>query len=201
MNTLIFYIILFFTITVCTAQDYFAVVTKNDATTYRYPATATFKLLDAEGIAQPIDKGDAVTVTGDYRLLVSVPWKETPDVITSDGGTLEIFILKNNWSATTTAPAKAKTSVNYTVNDRSKPRIERKVVTPSAKNPETFNLLLVFTNGFVFSYTDGDTRAYENGAELPIEGSYVMTGSNETLKLSYHPRSQELWYVFENNKM
>lgn len=200
MKTILIYITLFMGITLSRAQDYFAVVKKNDNLTYNYPASASFTLVDADGSKTTIQKDDAVTVSGDYRLEVVVPWKDTPDIVTSDGGQLEIFILENSWEESQTNTARSTRYTFDATKDYEKPQIEKKTITASTTYPGTYNLVLVFTNGLVFRYVDGIARAYENGHELPIAGAYVVAGTEDTLKLSYNPKNQELWYVFEKTK-
>lgn len=182
------------------AQDYFALVKKNDSVTYHYPENTTFTLFNETNEATNIEKVDAISVTGDYRIEADVYWKETPDVINSDGGTLEIFVLKQNHDKNYKYKSKSITQVYDAFKDYKKPQLEKKTITPSEKIEGTYNALFIFTNGMVFTYTNGDASAYENGEEITIEGKYVLIGKEQTLKLSYNPKNKEVWYVFEKNK-
>ena len=68
------------------AQDYFALVVKNDNTTFNYPENAEITVIDSVGNKTIITKNDAVTLKGDYTLSISTPWKAKPEILKSDGG-------------------------------------------------------------------------------------------------------------------
>jgi hypothetical protein len=61
------------------------------------------------------------------------------------------------------------------------------------------NVLLVFSNGLVFRYFDGDTRAWYNGEPVAIEDRYIIDTGKESVKFSYDPHTGKVWYVVEAN--
>lgn len=200
MKTPILVMALSLTVAMMNAQDYYAVVKKNDAVTYNYPENTKFTLYDAQNKATKINEQNGLSVTGDYRIEATVSWKDTPDIIESDGGTLEMFTLKNNRSNTLENYVPIGLPTYDDSKDYFKPQLEKKILTASDKTPETYNALFEFTNGMVFQYTDGTVRAYENGKELKVFGNNLIAGATQTLKISYDPKTKEMWYVFEKNK-
>ncbi len=58
------------------AQDYFALVVKNDDTTYNYPENAEITVIDSLGNRTRIGKNDAVTLKGDYTLSIATPGRK-----------------------------------------------------------------------------------------------------------------------------
>ncbi|MEL6809979.1 MAG: hypothetical protein AAFP76_01440 [Bacteroidota bacterium] len=183
------------------AQDYFTVVKKNDNITYHYPESAILTLYDAEGNGRKINKGDAVAVSGDYRVEIDVSWKDKPDVIKSEGGLLEVFVLENTWNGGSEDQRSSGFTTLNSTKSRPKPVLERKEITPSEKLTGRFNALLAFSNDMVFTYRDGEVKVYEDGVLLEVDGVYIAKGKNETLKLSYDPKKGKFWYVFEKNKV
>ncbi|SFR53032.1 hypothetical protein SAMN04490243_2664 [Robiginitalea myxolifaciens] len=61
------------------------------------------------------------------------------------------------------------------------------------------NVLLVFSNGLVFRYFEGDTRAWYNGEPVAIKDRYIIDTGKETVKFSYDPRTGKVWYVVDTN--
>ena len=61
------------------------------------------------------------------------------------------------------------------------------------------NVLLIFSNGLVFRYFNGQTRAWVDGEEVPVQGKYIVQMGSETVKFSYDPDSGRVWYVVEHN--
>ena len=90
MKTLIVSIAFLLSILFCNAQDYFEVVVTSQETTYNYPENSLLTLTDEDGSSRKIDKEDYIKVTGNYTVTVDVPWSETPDIIESNGESLEI---------------------------------------------------------------------------------------------------------------
>lgn len=179
------------------AQDYFSIVVKNNQTTYNYPENAEITIINALGDSTLIKKDEALTLKGNYTLSIETPWNTEAELITSDGGILEIFAL----------PAERR---NYKYNDRpskithykrvkneNKPSLERKEIVLSSHKSERYNLLAVFSNGLVFKYDDGKVRAWLENEEIEVTNHYLVQTPDGTLKLSFNPRYGEFWYVFE----
>ena len=178
------------------AQDYFALVVKNDDTTYNYPENAEITVVDSVGNRTKIGKNDALTINGDYTLSISTPWQNEPEILKSDGGVLEIFVLpaeRRNWT-----PAFDDTSETtwYDANPN-KPSLERKEIMLSNKNPDSYNLLAVFNNGLVLKYEDGQVRAWLNSKEVEVTNHYLVQTPDGLLKASFNPTEGVFWYVFD----
>ena len=178
------------------AQDYFALVVKNDNTTYNYPENAEITIIDSVGNKTKITKNDAVTLKGDYTLAIATPWKAKPEILKSDGGILEIFVLpleRRNW--TPTIDEKSET-VWYEPKGDS-PSLKRKEIMYSKKNPNRSNVLAVFNNGLVFKYEDGNARAWLDNEEVNVTNHYLVETPEGLLKVSFDPEDGAFWYVFD----
>ena len=178
------------------AQDYFALVVKNDKTTYNYPENVEITVIDSVGNKTTIKKEDAVTLKGDYTLSITTPWKTEPEILKSDGGVLEIFVLpieRRNW---TPELGQKSETVWYEPKDDS-PSLERKEIMYSKKNPERYNLLAVFNNGLVFKYEDGTVRAWLDNEEVEVTNHYLVETPEGLLKASFDPKNGDFWYVFD----
>jgi hypothetical protein len=178
------------------AQDYFALVVKNDNTTYNYPENAEITVIDSVGNKTIITKNDAVTLKGDYTLSIATHWKAKPEILKSDGGILEIFVLpveRRNWTPEIDENSE---TVWYEPKDDS-PSLERKEIMYSKKNPERYNVLAVFNNGLVFKYEDGNVRAWLDNEEVNVTNHYLVDTPEGLLKVSFDPEDGAFWYVFE----
>ena len=191
-------------------QDYFALIKKNDQITYNYPSNVSITLIDAEGNRRPILKDDAFDVTGDYTVEIEVPWKDGAEIVKSDGGRLELFILpeaeqqrRNFWYETRKSEEvtyNGKTYANPEALDAAmaaKPVAVKKTITKSDLNPGTYNLSLVFSNNLIVRYDSGKISAWQNGKTLNVKGNYLVQTLEGLLKLSFEPKTGETWWVFE----
>ena len=181
-----------------TGQDYFTVVVKNENTTYNYPESAEFTVIDESGSQQILGKDEALTLEGDYTLSIKTPWKSAPEIIKSEGGKLEIFILpveRRNWTQNF---ENGSQKVWYDKRE-TKPGLERKEIMLSKANPKNYNLLAVFKNGLVFKYEDGVVRAWLNGKEIEVTNHYLVQTPDGLLKASFNPTDGSFWYVFDNS--
>ncbi|PIB23585.1 hypothetical protein [Maribacter sp. 4G9] len=179
-----------------TGQDYFAVVVKNENTTYNYPESVEFTLIDESGSQQILGKDAALTLEGNYTLSIKTPWKSAPEIIKSDGGKLEIFILpmeRRNWTQNF---ENGSQTVWHNKHEK-KPGLERKEIMLSKANPKSYNLLAVFNNGLVFKYEDGVVRAWLNSKEIEVTNHYLVQTPEGLLKASFDPVDGEFWYVFD----
>ena len=75
-----------------------------------------------------------------------------------------------------------------------------KELIPSSTNADQYNLKMTFSNGIVFTYTDGKYKATLDGEELYIKGKYLIESKLGTAKLSFNPSNGEVWWVFEKIK-
>lgn len=170
-----------------------------------YPPGTEFFLMDSQGeviLADGDLKGE-YTVPSDGILLVGPPYKDGYDRFTLRAGDLLSFPDSNHgekdYGRIARAPAKSKKPGGYLSDTGaySGPvKITRKEFFP-ARASGNQNVLLVFNNGVVFRYFDGEARAWENGDEIAVEGSYLVYASAATLKISYNPENGEIWYVAE----
>tara|TARA_R110000737_G_scaffold352368_1_gene398131 strand:+ start:185 stop:406 length:222 start_codon:yes stop_codon:yes gene_type:complete len=62
------------------------------------------------------------------------------------------------------------------------------------------NARLEFSNGIIFNYDDGKFNATLDGDYLDINGKYLIQSYLGVIKLSYSPKSGEIWWVFEPKK-
>lgn len=178
------------------AQDYFALVVKNDKTTYNYPENVEITVIDSVGNKTTIKKDDALTLKGDYTLSITTPWKKEPEILKSDGGVLEIFVLpieRRNW----TPELNQKSETVWYEHKDDSPSLERKEIMYSKKNPERYNVLAVFNNGLVFKYEDGTVRAWLDNEEVEVTNHYLVETPEGLLKASFDPKNGDFWYVFD----
>ncbi len=63
-----------------------------------------------------------------------------------------------------------------------------------------YNAIVKFSNGITFSYIDRKVTFDQNGEKLAFSKEYVVTTEEGILKLSYDPKTSEVWYVFEPNQ-
>jgi hypothetical protein len=178
------------------AQDYFALVVKNDNTTYNYPENAIITVIDSMGNKTNIGKKEGITLKGNYTLSIATPWKKEPEILKSDGGVLEIFILPSERKNWTPEVDNRTVTTRYDTNPN-KPSLELKEILVSDKNPNHYNLLAVFNNGLVFKYEDGDVRAWLDNEEVEVTNHYLVKTPEGLLKASFDPKEGEFWYVFE----
>ena len=193
----VLYILAFFLTQLLNAQDYFALVVKNHDTTYNYPENAEITIIDSVGNKTKIEKDDAVTLEGEYTLSIVVPWKKEPEILKSDGGVLEIYMLpeeRRNW----TPEVDHRSETTWYDTNTNTPSLERKEILFSKKNPDRYNLLAVFNNGLVFKYEDGAVRAWLDSEEIEVTNHYLVETPEGLLKISFDPKDGEFWYVFES---
>ncbi len=179
------------------AQDYFVVIVKNEKTTYNYPKDVAFTIIDGEGNETKFEIDEAFTFQGDYTLSIQVPWSAEPELITSEGGKLELFVLpeeRRNW----TQKDEDKSKTVWYDQRSNKLGLERKEISVSQKDAEHFNLLVVFNNGVVFKYEDGTVRAWLNNKEVNVTNHYLVDTPEGLLKISFDPKDGEFWYVFDS---
>lgn len=181
------------------AQDYFTIVVKNDSVTYNYPENSIIEVIGSTGKKSIVKKDEALTLKGDYKLSITVPWRTDPENITSDGGMLEIFVLPKSssraiiekpWSRSEHYPEKKHTE---------KPSLTRKELTKSDTLQDAFNILVVFSNSLAVKYEDGVIRAWQNGDEIILENPFIIETSEGLLKFSFDSQNGEFWYVFNES--
>ncbi len=181
------------------AQDYFALVVKNDNVTYNYPENAEITVIDSLGNKTMLGKNDAVTLKGDYTLSIATPWQNEPEILKSDGGVLEIFILPSERKNWTPNDHDQTITTAYDANPN-KPSLECKEVMISDNYPNLYNLLAVFNNGLVFKYEDGNVRAWLANEEVEVTNQYLVDTPEGLLKASFDPKDGEFWYVFDKKE-
>lgn len=180
------------------AQDYVAVVAMDDVT-YYYPEKTIFRLYDSKNEVTLIEKDKPIEVSGDYRLEADVFWKDTPEIIKSNGGSLAIYFKENNYFKSLNGDKASKKRKVYGVAYNA-PREKSRDFSPSKEVPGTHNVSFAFSNGINVSYADGVVIANQNGRPLQVKGHYIIYGKEDILKLSYNPKNKEVWYYFEKNK-
>ena len=181
------------------AQDLFVIIKKNNQQSIRYPENVTMDLFDNLGNKRRIKKNDAITVQGDYTLEIDVPWSEKNDIIESEGGPLEIFILPVDIRGKELEMFDRQKNDHQNNSNKSlaKPRLEKKELKKSNVHIDQLNLMLVFDNGVVFKYEDGIIKAWEDGVEIKVTNKYLVQTSDALLKVSFDPKNGETWWVWE----
>ncbi|AGC76069.1 hypothetical protein LX97_00744 [Nonlabens dokdonensis] len=200
MKTLI-YLFIFSICMSAYGQDYYTIIKKNDDITYNYPKDAQITLIDENGNEKIINNEEAIDVTGDYTLSIVVPWSKKPEIIKSDGGRLEVFILSNiyaNGYNKRKNKAYKKEISTYEESSSPQPYLTKKEITQKEKNG-VYELLAVFSNGLIFKYSDGIAWAWINGDKVPVTNHYLVESPEGLLKLSFDPKDGEFWYVFDTS--
>ena len=60
------------------------------------------------------------------------------------------------------------------------------------------NVRIDFSNGLVFSYFEGEAKAWYANKEVKIEGKYRIAFPHGIAKISYDPKGGTAWWVVEN---
>ncbi|MGB5944011.1 MAG: hypothetical protein WBG71_14100 [Leeuwenhoekiella sp.] len=180
-------------------QDYFTIVKKNDNVSYNYPKNVVMMLIGPDGQQLTLSNEANIDVTGDYKVAVYVPWRDTPEIIDAEGGQLEIFKLpaEELKARAYTEEKSGTTSSEKYRHHSNKPKVEQRTITPSESKPGRYNLLVTFTNALTFKYEDGVARAWQNGDELEVKNKYLVQTPEGLLKLSFDPSDGETWWFFD----
>ncbi|MFK7968879.1 MAG: hypothetical protein AB8F95_00860 [Bacteroidia bacterium] len=81
--------------------------------------------------------------------------------------------------------------------DRGGPVKAEKELAFSTKKEGHYNVVLTLSNGIIFSYQDGEVKAALDDELLEIEGEYLVYSSLGVARISFDPKSGELWWVFD----
>ncbi|MEM6514817.1 MAG: hypothetical protein AAF688_01450 [Bacteroidota bacterium] len=171
-------------------------ITTNDAKNswIKYPPGTKFELKDKTSTIVFSDKDDVGTfkIDGEHVLTVNSTYNNEPEIFKINSGKVELVEVTHNKS-------------NYGYFDYDEEVFTNglsmsKNLERSEKNKNEYNAEFVFSNGITAKYTDGNMSAYLNGNPLKIEGNYLIYSELGLIKLSYDPRSNETWWVFEPTK-
>ena len=173
-------------------------ITLEDDAVVNFPPQTRFLMEDKNGkiLLYPdrLEEMGSYDISEAVKLYVFSSWKEDPDVFELKRGRLSLE------SPSLLAYGKPKRKKNYqkTKTQYGDPiGIEEKRVIPNADG--TNDLSLLFSNGIIFYYKDGEASAWLNGETLEIEAEYIIKSRLGTIRMSYDPYTTVIWYVFEAN--
>ena len=153
-----------------------------------YPPGTAFELYDRDEnlvLNQDSFEGE-FSIEEAHTLYVSPSWKEEQDVFKLENARIEVLLTKDyQRSEIKHSPI---TSHGVTVT---------KSLTDSTVNPKEKNVRLEFSNGIIFTYSDGIAKATLNGNSLEIEHKYLVYSELGVAKISYNPKNGVTWWVFE----
>lgn len=168
------------------AQQTYLKITFSNQKSLSYPPKTKFELVNNQGdtILTENQKPQKKLVDKDYILTIYPTYKQKTDVIKLSNSQVELVEITtmntNHFGKWSSNGVEGK----YTVSD-------------SMKQNGKKNVVLTFSNGIVFTYTDGDVKAKLNNTELVIKGNYVIYSEIGIAKVSFSPKNGETWWVFE----
>ncbi len=153
-----------------------------------YPPGTPFELRDAENNLIFTEKNyeGEFKIKGEYTLSVSPSWKVEKDIFRLTEGSIVVELTEDYYKYEQNKSY--GTSHGITVN---------KTLIESSLNPGMKNVKLSFSNGIVFTYTDGKAKATLNGKALKIKYKYMIYSDTGITKLSFNPKTGVVWWVFE----
>lgn len=173
------------------AQDNFLTVINPDEwdSELMYPPFTKFELRNEanELVFSDQSANRTFKIDGNYTLKVYPSWRENADVFKLKSGRLELrdaIRVKSNPKK----KYKGYSSHGITV---------EKELSPSQKHYGLQNVKLTFSDGVVFTYTDGDYMATLNGKQLEISDKYLIYSILGIHKVSYNPSNGKVYWVFE----
>lgn len=182
------------------------VVNKMDGTAEQsiaYPPGTSYKVYRAsmELIPNEVEEGPLV-LDGTFELLVYPTYrKDRPDQYNFKDQQVKIYTGTEEFITPEAKMEMAKQQPSKSVKPKVTPVLTgKKELTRSTLYPERYNLKFELSNGISFFYQDGKYSAHLDGKDLTIAGKYVIETKLGTAKLSFNPRTAELWWVFEPNE-
>ncbi len=168
-------------------------ITLEDDTAVSFPPNTRFLMEDTNGkiLLYPdrLEELSSYDISQAVKLYVFSSWKEDPDVFELNGGRLSLESPRLLAYGKPKRKKKSKSSYGDPIGISKKRTI--------ANSDGTNDLSLVFDNGIIFYYKDGEASAWLNGEPLVIEAEYIIKSKLGTIKISYDPYTTIIWYVFE----
>ncbi|GAA0871771.1 hypothetical protein GCM10009117_09170 [Gangjinia marincola] len=179
-------------------KSYLKISLDDNNSEVNYPPDTRFILQDEQGETilnhEELEKIKSYEVTSPSTLYIFTTWNTEPDRFELMNSTLTLP------ASATVKEKRATQNFQFSEVKYGDPiSIEKKRLISSSKENMT-NLSLVFSNGIIFYFKDGNAQAWLDGTELEIKGEYIINSTLGTLKLSYDPYTTDLWYVFEAAK-
>lgn len=173
------------------AQDNFLTIINPDQwdSELMYPPYTKFELRNEAYEVVFSDKSPKGTfkIDGNYTLRVFPSWRENADVFKLKSGRLELR-----------EPIRVRSTENRSSKGyRSHGVSVEKELSPSQSHYGLQNVKLTFSNGVIFTYTDGDYKATLDGKILEISSKYLIYSKLGIHKVSYNPSSGKVYWVFE----
>ena len=157
-----------------------------------YPPGTKFKVVSKEGYIQMKNTKNPYKLEIEnegFKLYVYPNYKTEKDVYHLEKGAYLELVLSN--------PYKDHKSKNSNDKNKSTNIAAKKTVTNSKNKKGRKNLVLKFTNGLSFKYTDGKIEATLNDKSIYVEGKYVLYCKLGVVKISFNPKNGETWWVFD----
>ncbi|QHI34855.1 hypothetical protein IMCC3317_02000 [Kordia antarctica] len=216
-------ILLFFILCTCVAEtneySYLKIILNNQET-ISYPPGTSFIAQDVQGntVLSPddLEQLKIYNIVQPITLFVFVSWNDEPDVHELKSG--KLVLGKTNRSYKKSSPKKDKTPpkdhfsrptdgdyARSIKNEKSNKKKNHKVYITKERyfsydEKTGYNASLEFSNGVVFYYRDGKATAWQDGNVLDIKGKYLVKTADGLFKISYRPKTKEMWWVFEKDK-
>ena len=156
-----------------------------------YPPGTPFELRNANNdLISTNENYDGVfKITKPYTLTVFPTYKDGSDVFELTEGSIEVALTRDFFHKTKSTQKEVRSFSNgVTVS---------KTITPSETVSGEKNLILEFSNGIVFRYTDGNAIATLDNETLKIKNKYLIYSDLGVAKVSFNPRNGVLWWIFE----
>ena len=158
-----------------------------------YPPGTEFFLFNENGdfILADGDLDQPFEITSEHTLIVAPQYK---------GSTDRFVIQKGRILMKRQKPTTGKIDSDFDANGKYRGTVKvRKEYFDAATEGER-NVLLIFNNGLVFRYFDGNARAWWDGEEIEMHGKYLVRTPEGTAKISYNPKNGETWWVFDTSE-
>ena len=165
---------------------------ENDTNRITYPPGTPYELRDEDNnlILNETNYSGEFKIDKSYILTVRPSWTEKLQIYNLTSGKLVIA----QTTKYTDNPKKSKTKKKYQSYGVT---LDEKVLTDSETIDNQKNVRLTFSDGVVFTYTDGEARAYKNGDELRIEYKYLIYSDMGIHKVSFNPKNGKVYWVFD----
>lgn len=182
--------------------------------TISYPPGTPFLAQDSQGNTilnlYELKQVAVFEITIPITLYVFVSWNDAPDVYKLSQGTLSLqpskihkkevsstkkTVPKDHFSRPSDGDYERKSS-SKTVHSNVY-LIKKQFFGYDEKTG--YNVSLEFSNGITFLYRDGKVNAWSDGKSLQIKNKYIVSALGGELKISYNPKTQKIWWIFDKD--
>lgn len=181
-------------------QNLYLKISLSDSDYISYPPGTNFLVSDTDGntilTEKELTQVQTYTIENPITLYVFTTWNEEPDVYDLQSGTLSMEKTDRTYKNTTpknTVVKKLAKDKHITSNNVY--LIKKRYFGYDETNG--YNVSLEFSNGVTFLFRDGKAAAWENGKSLPVKNKYIVETPKGDLKISYHPKTKKVWWVFD----